>query len=380
MTAATKSEYTEPATTLFLAFELGERHWKLGFTTGFGQKARERTITGRDLAQLKKEIAAAKKRFGFGPQVRVVSCYEAGRDGFWLHRALVDMGIENVIVDSSSIRVDRRKRRAKTDRVDLHQLLTMLMRSDMGEKKVWSVVHVPSEEAEDRRHLHRELKKLKEERTGKICSLKGLLVCSGVSLSIGRDFLSQLDGIKLWNGEALPAGLRQRLLWEHQRLEFTNGQIREIEAKRSALLRESKAAEIEQVRQLKSLAGIGINSAWLFSMEFFSWRQLRNRREVGGLAGLAPTPYNSGDSNREQGIGKDGNGYVRAMAVEIAWCWLRFQPQSELSLWYQRRFGHGSTRLRRIGIVALARKLLIALWRWVDQGVLPPGAVLKPAP
>ena len=370
---------TVTKTTLFLAFELGKRHWKLGFTTGFGQKARERTIAGRDLVHLKKEISAAKERFSLGRQVRVVSCYEAGLDGFWLDRALSEMGIKNVVVDSSSIRVPRRKRRAKTDRVDLHQLLAMLMRSDMGEKKVWSVVHVPSEEAEDRRHLHRELKKLKEERTGKINSLKGLLASSGVILSIDRNFLAHLEDIKLWNGQPLPAGLRQRLLWKHQRLEFINGQIREVEAKRSALLRTSEAPEIEQVRQLKKLAGIGVNSAWLFSMEFFSWRQLRNRREVGGLAGLAPTPYNSGESNREQGIGKDGNGYVRAMAVEIAWCWLRFQPQSELSLWYQRRFGHGSKRLRRIGIVALARKLLIALWRWVDQGVLPPGAVLKPA-
>ena len=253
------------------------------------------------------------------------------------------------------------------------------MRSQLGEKKVWSVVNVPSEEAEDRRHPHRELTSLKQERTSKINTLKGLLVSSGVSLPIKSDFVEQLEGVRLWNGQPLSAGLRQRLLRIYQRMQFINQQINEIEKERAAALRESEAPEIEQVRQLTSLAGIGIQSAWLFTMEFFSWRELRNRRQVGALAGLAPTPYNSGDSNREQGIGKDGNGYVRAMAVEIGWCWLRYQPQSELSQWYNRRFGHGSKRLRRIGIVALARKLLIALWRWVDQGILPEGAVLTQA-
>ena len=331
-----------------------------------------------DLVHLSKEIATAKSRFKLPPEARVVSCYEAGRDGFWLHRALESMGIENAIVDSSSIRVPRRKRRAKTDRLDLHQLLTMLIRSDLGESQVWSVVSVPSEEAEDRRHLHRELNKLKQERTGKINSLKGLLAAVGVKLGVDQHFTKQLAQVRLWNAEPLPEGLHQRLLRIHRRLEFLQEQIREIEAERSELLRHSEAPAIETTRQLCRLKGIGVNSSWLFTMEFFSWRELRNRREVGALAGLAPTPYNSGTSAQEQGIGKDGNRWVRAMAVEIAWCWLRFQPQSELSLWYQRRFGHGSKRMRRIGIVALARKLLIALWRWSDQGLLPAGATLKP--
>jgi transposase len=190
----------------------------------------------------------------------------------------------------------------------------------------------------------------------------------------------QLDALRLWDGSALPAGLRARLDQEGERLELLNRQIEALEATRRERIRAEKAdPAVGQVSQLLALAGVGSNSAWLYVMEFFAWRRFRNRREVGALAGLTPTPYQSGESHREQGIAKAGNRHVRAMAIEIAWGWLRFQPESALSRWYRARFGHGSSRLRRIGIVALARKLLIALWRFLETGVVPEGAVLKPA-
>jgi len=363
--------------TLYLAFELGNKKWKLGFTIGLGQSPRRRTIAAGDLVTLQREIRLAKKRFGLPQTAQVMSCYEAGRDGFRLHRYLVSEDIENLVVDSASIEVNRRAKRAKTDRLDVGKLLTMLIRYDYGEKKVWSVVHVPSVEAEDKRHLHRQLGTLKTDRTRHINRIKGLLVGQGVRIPVRADFLERLETVRLWDGSPLPPGLRSRLEREYAGLQFVNQQIKELEAERREMIRTSDDPSVEQVRVLMRLRGIGENSAWLFVMEFFGWREFRNRRQVGGLTGLTPTPYQSGDESQEQGISKAGNRPIRAMAIEIAWGWLRHQPHSELSLWYQRRFGHGSKRLRKIGIVALARKLLVAFWRYLEYGEIPAGAQLK---
>ncbi|TET82115.1 MAG: IS110 family transposase [Anaerolineales bacterium] len=377
MNETTRTTEYSTFSTLYLAFELGNEKWKLGFTIGLGQRPRERTIDAGDLPALQAEIRLAKKRFGLPQTARVLSCYEAGRDGFWLHRYLLARGVENLVVDASSIEVPRRAKRAKTDRLDLGKLLTMLIRFDCGEKKVWSVVHVPSLEAEDKRHLHRELATLKTDRTRHINRIKGLLVGQGVRIPVKADFLERLESIRLWNGSPLPAGLRSRLEREYACLQFVAQQIKELEAERKELIRTSTDPSVEKVRQLLRLRGIGDNSAWLYVMEFFGWRSFRNRREVGALAGLTPTPHQSGDESREQGISKAGNRPVRAMAIEIAWGWLRHQPHSDLSRWFQQRFGHGSKRMRKIGIVALARKLLVALWRYLEYGEIPAGAQLK---
>jgi len=363
--------------TLYLAFELGNNKWKLGFTVGLGQRPRQRNINAGDLAALDWEIQRAKKRFGLSQTAPLMSCYEAGRDGFWLHRYLLASGVENLVVDSASIEVNRRAKRAKTDRLDVGKLLTMLIRYHCGEKKVWSVVNVPSVEAEDKRHLHRQLASFKVDRTRHINRIKGLLAGQGVRMPVGADFLQKLDGVRLWDGSLLPKGLRSRLEREYACLQFVDRQIKELEAERTEAIRTSDDPSVEKVRGLMRLRGIGENSAWLFVMELFGWRDFHNRREVGALAGLTPTPYQSGDESQEQGISKAGNRPIRAMAVEIAWGWLRHQPQSELSRWYQRRFGHGSKRLRKIGIVALARKLLVAFWRYLEFGEIPAGAQLK---
>ena len=309
----------------------------------------------------------------------MLSCYEAGRDGFWLHRYLDSQEVENLVVDSASIEVNRRAKRAKTDKLDVKKLLTMLIRYDSGEQKVWSVVHVPSIEAEDSRHLHRQLRTFKSDRTRHINRIKGLLVGQGMRLPVKADFLERLEKVRLWDGRSVPPGLRSRLEREYACYQFVAEQVRELETERRELLRTSTESSVEQVRQLLQLRGIGENSAWLFVMEFFSWRQFRTRRQVGGLAGLTPTPYQSSEQSREQGIDKSGNSPIRSMAIEIAWGWLRHQPESELTLWFQKRFGQGSKRLRKIGIVALARKLLIALWRYLEYGELPAGAQLKTA-
>jgi transposase len=379
-TTATHNAYgTTPERVLFLACELSEKTWKLGCTTGHGQTPRERSVAARRQDRVLQEVAQAKKRFGLPETTPVVRCYEAGRDGFWLHRFLQAHGITNHVVDSSSIEVNRRKRRAKSDGLDVRKLLSMLLRFAGGEGAVWRVVHVPSVDAEDQRHLHRDLETLQQERASPTTRIKGLLSSQGVKLPHLRQLPEQLDTLRLWDGSALPPGLRRRLLRVGAHHEFLSAQIAQVEAERRALLQESQDASIDQVRQLMQLKGIGINGSWLVVREFFAWRDFKHRREVGGLAGLTPTPYQSGESARDQGMSKSGNRHVRWMTTELAWRWVRYQPESALSCWFRERYGSGGTRLRRLGIVAVARKWLIALWRFLKTGVLPEGAQLKEA-
>jgi transposase len=378
-TRATK--YIESKPMLYLAFELSLSKWDLAFTTGLGQKPRVRTISARDLKAVHAEIAAAKNRFRLPEDARVISCYEAGRDGFWLHRACIAAGIENIVIDSSSIEVNRRARRAKADGLDAPKLVTMLVRYHLGERKIWGVVRVPSVQDEDGRHLHRELSALKKEKNRTTNRIKGLLMSQGVRLAARTELsATTLETIHLWDGSPLPAGLKSRVVYECERLAFVRRQIRTLEAERRRLHRcEDSDATIAKVKQLSRLRAIGWNGGWVLAKEFFGWRSFKNAREVGSLAGLAPTPYQSGGMHREQGISRAGNRHVRAVAVELAWAWLRFQPDSALSRWYVRRFANGGTRARKVGIVALARRLLVALWRFLETGVLPEGAQLKAA-
>jgi transposase len=369
---------TEPVGPILgMAFETGVSEWKIAFSTGLGQRPRHRTVPARDLARLEREIVQAKIRFGLPVDTRVVSCYEAGRDGFWLHRALIAMGVENRIVDSSSIEVNRRQRRAKTDRLDAGKLVGMLFRWLWGDHKVWSVVRVPSPEEEDRRQLHRELMTARRDRNRLTNRIKGLLFGQGIRIQELKDLSVELPRMRIWNGEALPPRLTARIGRDWQKVEERNAQIRALLTERRQLMRTADDPGTACARRLFQLRGIGDNAAWLFALEFFAWREFRNRRQIGALSGLTPTPYQSGGENREQGISKAGNRWVRVVAIEIAWGWLRYQPDSELSQWYQRRFGHGSSRVRRIGIVALARRLLIELWKYLQTGIPPAGAVQK---
>jgi transposase len=376
--AASTIEISQAQKTLMVAMELGEMGWLLGFASAYGQKPSRRKIASRDRQALMREIERAKAVLGLEPGVRVVSCYEAGRDGFWLHRFLKSEGVENLVVDSASIEVNRKKRRAKTDRVDLVALLDLLSRHLAGSAKpVWSVVRVPSVEDEDRRHLHRELKLAKKDRTRVSHRMKGLLSNHGLTLDLRGDLAAQLGVMRQWDGSPLSPGLRGRLRRYLGEYQYFTKRIHELESERRRMLREEKGPVLEKILQLYSLRALGINSSWMLTTEFFGWRDFRNGKQVGSMAGLTPTPFDSGTRKREQGIGKDGSRWVRGGAIELAWGWLRFQPESALSQWYERRFGSGSKRLRKIGIVALARKLLIALWRFLETGVVPEGALLK---
>ena len=372
-----REDDTTKQAVLYTAFVLSNKTWKLAFSNGI--KVRYVSTDARDLNKLQVQIAMAKKRFGLNEDVKVVSCYEAGRDGFWLHRYLLSLGIENLVVDSSSIEVNRRKRRAKTDRIDAGKLLGMLMRYHGGEKKVWSVVRVPREEEENGRNLGRELEVLKRERTMHSNRIKGLFIQQGIvikRLNVKR-FLSELEGMRTWEGKEFADDFKGRVVREYQRFRMAEEQIRELKKERARRVTSSDKLCYQQVARLMRLRGIGPESSWDFVMEFFSWRDFQNRKQVGALAGLTPTPYDSGTSLREQGISKAGSGRIRALSVESAWCWLRFQPQSKLSRWFNKRFAQGGKRMRRIGIVAVARKLLIELWRYLKYGTVPEGACLK---
>jgi len=362
---------------LLLAIELGRRQWKLGFTTGVGQRPRRRTIGTDAWDRVRDEIAAAKVRLRLPADTPVMSCYEAGRDGFWVHRYLTALGVTTLVVDSSSIEVSRRARRAKTDRIDVEKLLGMLRRYVGGERPVWRIVRVPSETDEQRRQLHRELAALKRDRARVTNRIAGLLATVGILLKVDTTFPGRLEQLTQWNGESIPVPLRARLTREWQTVQLMTTQIRELERGRRAALQESREAAVALVRRLLALRGIGETAAWLFVMELFAWRKFRNRREVGAITGLVGTPYKSGRLDHEQGISKAGNRRVRALAIQIAWGWLTYQPQSGLTQWYTRRFAQGGTRARKIGIVAVARRLVIDLWRYLDAGVIPDGAVFK---
>jgi transposase len=357
---------------LYVAFELGEKSWKLSL--GDGVRAPSRcTVAAGDTTAVLMAIAKARARCHLAADAPVRSCYEAGRDGFWLHRWLSAHGIVNLVVDPASIEVNRRARRAKTDRLDSDKLLSMLMRYYGGERRVWAVARIPTPEQEDERRVHRELERLRQERTAHSNRIRSLLVLHNLRV--------ERIGGRAWAhwwaqqaGQLLP-GLRTEIEREFERLSLVARQIRTLEAQQKQQVR-SGAQPVIAV--LSRLAGIGTGSAWTLVKELFGWRQFHNRREVAGCLGLAPTPYASGTSEVEQGISKAGNKRVRWLMVELAWSWLRFQPGSQLSQWFNERFAGGGKRMRRIGIVALARRLSIALWRYLEHGEIPLGATLKP--
>jgi len=356
---------------LYVAFELGWGKWKLAFAASPHRRARVREIDARDLGALLRELAKAKMRLGLPPDAPVRSCYEAGRDGFWLHRWLTAQGIDNVVVDAGSIKVNGRRKRAKTDRLDAELLLGNLMDHHAGRDDQWSVVHVPSVAAEERRQLHREMETLQGERTAHVNRIKGLLASLGIKLpKVTKALPEWLVIQRCGDGSPVPEEMRVRLLREFERWRLVDEQCVDLEKEQRKRITKAPASDpvIDKVRRLLRFKGIGAKTAWLLTMELFGWRTFANRRELGSLMGLTPTPYNSGTVNHDQGISKVGNRRVRGLAVEIAWGWLRYQPESALSRWYWERFGKGSARQRKIGIVALARKLIIALWQALERG------------
>lgn len=337
-----------------------------------------KVVEGGDYAGLAEAIMEAKTKLGLSPDSSVVCCYEAGRDGFHPYRVLTAQGHGVWAVDSASIEVSRQLRRCKSDAVDREKLLALMQRYAGGEKTALRVIRVPTAEAEDLRQLPREREELLRERRRTLNRVEALLFTQG-----HREIPGTAARLHAWLDQHPPLGahLRQRLDDEVARLKLTEEQLAAVQARQRALLSEAEAspasAIVDIANRLCRLKAIAWAGAWVLSSEIFGWRQFRNRREVGGAFGLAPTPYSSGESQREQGIGKTGNRRARAMLVELSWLWLRYQPDSQLSRWFNERFAGAGKRQRRIGIVALARKLAVALWRYLATGAVPPGAQLK---
>jgi transposase len=378
MTATTRPEFgSVREATLYVAFELGKKEWVLGMTAGFGIEPVVRTVASGDLRGVQKVLGHARARFGLSPQAVVVSCYEAGRDGFWIHRALTELGLQNRVVDSSSIEVNRRARRMKTDRLDARKLVMMLVRVCSGERDVWHEVRVPSVEDEAARHVSRERTALTKEQTRLSNQITSYLATWGCVVSTrGRRTAGWWTSVRDWSNAPLPAPVQARIARGEERLAVLATQIAGLEAQQATAVKATPPDSA--LGRLVQMKGVNTTSASVLLDEGLVWRAFRNRREIGGLLGFAPAKYNSGESERDQGISRAGNAHLQAISIQLAWNWVRWQPLSALTVWYHQHFGTRK-RARRIGIVALARKLLIALWRYATMGVVPVGAILKRA-
>jgi transposase len=358
--------------TLYVAFELGKKDWQLAMTSGFGVAPWLRRVASGDWRGVEQALVQGRRRLGLLAGAPVVSCYEAGRDGFWIHRALAARSICNRVVDSASIEVNRRARRAKTDRLDALKLVTMLVRVCCGEKKVWSEVQVPSLAAEAARQVSRERTVLTQEQTRLTNQMRGWLATWGAALPRRRT-PAWWTTVRDWAEAPLPVEVQARLARAEARLTVLEAQVAELDGQQHAAV--TTAAPASALRQLVRLKGVATTGASVLLDEGLVWRTFRNRRQIGGLLGFAPTPYDSGESVREQGISRAGNKRLQSISIQLAWNWVHWQPLSVLTQWYRAHFGTGK-RARRIGIVAVARQLVIALWRCATTGTVPTGALL----
>jgi transposase len=379
---------------LLVALELSKSAWLIAASAPGSEKISKYRVAAADVVALLALLArlqAQAERYRGGP-VQVVSIHEAGLDGFWVHRMLETNGVESHVVDAASIAVDRRSRRVKTDRIDVEKLLRTLMGWARGERQICSMVRPPSPADEDERRLTRERGTLVTERTRHVNRIKGLLATQGVFgfEPLRKNRRQRLEELQQWNGLPLPPRLKAELVRELDRLELVMSQLAALEAERDRALQarrtvvgnttkapSSATTSADQAgSQMLRLRGIGPEIASALSLEAF-YRDFNNRREVAAYSGLAPSPWKSGGIDVEQGISKAGNARLRNTMIQLAWLWVRHQPGSALSRWFHERVGDKRGKIKRVAIVAVARKLLVALWRYVTQGVVPEGAELK---
>jgi len=367
--------------TVFVSIELSQSKWLVTLHSPDRDKISRQTVKGGDhvalLALIERICDRVERKLGDRPQV--VSCYEAGYDGFWLHRLLLAAGITNYVFDPASIAVEQRHRRAKTDRIDGEVLLRTLMAYLRGEPRVVRIVRVPTEAEEDARRATRERDRLVKERTAHGNRIKALLRQKG--MAIGKpcrgDWLSWLEEQRDWQGKSLPAAAFAEVKHEHERLMVVCRQIADLERAMAEADRAAAAAGTVNNRvQLRRVKSLGPVFSAALSSEVF-YKDFRRGREVASYFGLAPSPWQSGGTNREQGISKAGNPRARQKAIELAWLWIRHQPESALTEWYRARTANASKRIKRIAIVALARKLVVALWRYLTTGLIPEGALVR---
>ena len=365
---------TEARETVYVAIELSKKTWVLGIAHPDRDRPSIHRVSGGNIAELVSRLRVAARN-----NRRILVCYEAGYDGFWLARALARMGIECRVLDPASIQVNRRARRVKTDRIDVLALLRALIATDRGERHVCAIVRVPSVEEEDARRSHRERQRLVRERTGHINRIKGLLFAQGIRDIKPKLRRSRIDfaALETAEGHPLPDRLRRELEREYARLSLIATQLREVEKERDTA--DAQDPVVEQRRQLLvALHGVGATSAAILAREVFA-RSFASRRQLGSYLGLTPSAYDSGSTTRCQGISKAGNSWARRILIEVAWLWQKYQPASPLSIWYIQRTAGQSSRIRRIMLIALARKLAISLWRYVETGLVPEGVAIAKA-
>jgi len=368
---------------IFVSLELSRSTWLVtSLSPGKGEKLSRHSIAAGNVAELLTLFAELRRKAQVrtGQSYPIITIQEAGLDGFWLHRVLQQNDIESHVVDPASIAMPRRRRRAKTDRLDGETLLRALLAYKRGEPRVCAMVVAPSPEEEDRRRLCRERRTLIQERVTHGNRIKGLLFAQGVFdyVPLRRDRRKRLEALRTGDGRELPSHLKAQIVRELDRIELLLGQIKAVEAAQETLLaaarKPASEAASDPVTMLLSFKGIGANfGAVLWSEAFY--RTFANRRQVAAYAGLAATPWQSGGIRHEQGVSKAGNPRLRTTMIQIAWLWIRHQPQSALTRWFKERSPQG----RKRAIVALARKLLVALWKYVTQGVVIEGATMKPA-
>ncbi len=367
----------EHSGTIFIAVELSQKTWVLTIHSPDRDGVSQPKLKGGDHTGLLRLISDLRERVRgkLGTMPAVVTCYEAGYDGFWLHRLLTAAGITNYVFDPASIAVEQRGRRAKTDRIDGKLLLRTLMAHVRGEPRVVRIVRVPTQEQEDSRRVNRERDRLITEQTAHTNRIKALLRQRGMAVGHPRrrDWLAWLGEQRDWEGLAVPPAMLAELTREHARLMLVCEQLEAVTRELSATMA-ATAHERDLLGRLKSL-GL-VMSAGLANEVFY--KDFRNRRQVAAYIGLATSPWQSGGTDREQGISKAGNPRARKMAIELAWLWVLHQPDSALARWFKARTLRASKRIRRIAIVALARKLMVALWRYLTTGLVPQGAALKP--
>jgi transposase len=368
--------------TCFMSIELSKAGWLVGILTPLSDKISLRSIPCGAVDKLMEIVdqTIEKVMRATGRRVQVLSCYEAGYDGFWLHRFLEARGITNHVIDAASLLVSRRARRAKTDRLDAERLVRVLLAYSRGEPKVCSVARPPSVEEEDAKRLHRERQFLMKERVQHIGRIKGLLATQGIYdfRADCKNWRTLLPELKTGDGHPLPPRLRAEIGRHCQRLGLVNAMLKEIDQERDAVLtmKNTRSQAVNRIQCLARLKAIGPQIATVLGSEIF-YRDFGNRRSLASYLGLTPSPFQSGDSARDQGITKAGNPRGRTVMIELAWLWLRYQPRSELARWFEHRTKGLKGRVRRIAIVAVARKLAISLWRYLETGLIPVGAELK---
>ena len=369
---ASRQEKVSTQPTLYAAIELSKKSWVVSIAHPERERPSIHRIAGGDLSELVRRLRKAA-----GEISRILVCYEAGYDGFWLARSLVGSDIECRVLDPASLQVNRRARRVKTDRIDALMLLRAVIAIDRGDHHVCAVVRVPSIEEEDARRSHRERQRLVRERTGHINRIKGLLFGQGIRCVEPKLRRTRIDfsALVTAEGHPLPERLRRELEREYARLDLIDEQIRLVEKERDVA--DAQDPAIEKKRQmLCALPGIGGTTAAILAREVFA-RTFRSRAHLGSYLGLTPSAFDSGSVTRCQGISKAGNSWARRILIEIAWLWRGRQPESPVSQWYAARTKGQSPRIRRIMLVAMARKLAIALWHYVETGVIPEGVNMK---